>query len=198
MEIQVDIRGAWPWGPAWSPDGEWIAFSGPFDDPMYLVRPDGSEMRSLPGTEGKMGDPTWSPDGYKIAYFQIIDFFQVDMLLFDLKTGGIEKLTAYEPAWNSPDDWSPNGRYLLFNSNFGLALFDGRTYVMDLKHGVWWPLVDNPRFSTRKLEDSAVWSPDGRWIAEDIDGKTCILTAKGELYKCVSDNYEFHLYDWGQ
>ena len=54
-------------GPAWSPDGRWIAFyagNGGHHD-LYLMRPDGSRRRLL-ARGGEM--PSWSPDGRYIAY----------------------------------------------------------------------------------------------------------------------------------
>jgi Tol biopolymer transport system component len=52
--------------PAWSPDGSEIAFSR--DDGIYLVRPDGSGIRTLATGAGVYEDPTWSPDGSMIAF----------------------------------------------------------------------------------------------------------------------------------
>lgn len=57
----------------WSPDGKWLAFNvapgGGFNEQIYIVRPDGSELRRL--TEGGkennfLGD--WTPDG-RALYF---------------------------------------------------------------------------------------------------------------------------------
>ncbi|KXK20331.1 MAG: WD40 domain-containing protein [Chloroflexi bacterium OLB15] len=56
--------------PAWSPDGEWIAFvsdrAGTSD--VYLMRPDGNDLHALTATNDRDANPTWSPDGRRLAF----------------------------------------------------------------------------------------------------------------------------------
>jgi TolB protein len=57
--------------PAWSPDGEWIAFSSDRDGVLhvYVMDASGGNIRRL--TEGRRayGAPRWSADGQRIVFF---------------------------------------------------------------------------------------------------------------------------------
>src|SRR5215204_1650594 len=56
--------------PAWSPDGQRIAFASGRDGnwEIYVMDADGAQQRRLTRTPEDEGVPAWSPDGGKIAY----------------------------------------------------------------------------------------------------------------------------------
>jgi TolB protein len=66
----VKLTGGWDNTPAWSPRGDWIAFTGfeSGDFEIYKIRPDGTGLRQLTHTHGNDSHPVWSPDGQWIAF----------------------------------------------------------------------------------------------------------------------------------
>ncbi len=55
--------------PAWSPDGQWLAYDSDRPGEIALASADGSQHRTLEtGYPGSVRYPTWSPDGTRIAF----------------------------------------------------------------------------------------------------------------------------------
>src|SRR6266511_3888429 len=91
-----------------------IAFSGgsPGAEDVYVVNADGTGLRRVTTDPEAQFDPTWSPDGRRIAYrYQKgTDFMTTDIYLANADGSGATILTRsagsvdWGPAW-SPDDW---------------------------------------------------------------------------------------------
>ncbi|RYP44180.1 hypothetical protein DL768_009328 [Monosporascus sp. mg162] len=75
--------------PAWSPDGEWLAFASDRNTQwtghdngtgwehtqqlsIYIIRPNGSDFRQIASKDDySLGSPKWSSDGTRIVYYEI-------------------------------------------------------------------------------------------------------------------------------
>jgi Tol biopolymer transport system component len=107
--------------PAWSPDGQMIAFVGfagltaGLGKAIYVVKADGSRLRNLtPKPVGSYADPAWSPDGRKLAFVNRDGNSEVYVM--NANGRGQRNLTR-DPAYDADPAWSPDGRKIAFVSN---------------------------------------------------------------------------------
>jgi eukaryotic-like serine/threonine-protein kinase len=119
--------------PAWSPDGNQIAYvSSQAGKPwkIYLISAQGGTPEELlPEDLGEL-DATWSPDGSQLAFGRVsvaLDSATNGIQLVDMKTRHLSTLPRSAGLF-SPR-WSPDGRYLAATSVEGskkLMLYDFR------------------------------------------------------------------------
>jgi Tol biopolymer transport system component len=100
--------GEWGYWPAWSPDGQWLAYQDDHD--LYVAPADGQDEAELlvedqiaPSWSG----PSWSPDGREIA-------FGCDgaICVVNVEDGSVSELTAHLD-YGVPS-WSPDGERIAF------------------------------------------------------------------------------------
>lgn len=99
--------------PAWSPDGEWIAFVAEPPNAasqIQIVRPDGSDLQDLPVPKGSFW-PAWYPDGKALACRRAKNGGE-QIFLYTLQNSSSQQLT--HDGFNMKCCWSPDGRYLAY------------------------------------------------------------------------------------
>ncbi|MDX6768621.1 MAG: hypothetical protein SF051_03755 [Elusimicrobiota bacterium] len=102
----------WADAPAWSPTGEWIAFSGRAHNKdkmdIFLVDVTGSNVRQLTTGQGSNEDPAWSPDGRFLA-FTSTRGGRSQVFVMDAD-GSAPRLVADVPGASFTPHWSNQGR----------------------------------------------------------------------------------------
>jgi Tol biopolymer transport system component len=147
------------YSPAWSPDGQKIAFdsnrefsSGREWDHIIVMNADGSGQTQLTSGEFHDGWPAWSPDGGTIA-FTSNRSGRNEIHVMNSDGSGVTQLTnigARAPSW------SPDGTRIAFNS--GSTTND--VFVMNADGSEVTQLTTGPSGN-----GNPAWSPDGTKIA---------------------------------
>lgn len=147
--------------PAWSPDGERIAYCPPGVTAgvtgglgqIHVISADGSVDRQLTNLKGRTCDPDWSPDGSKIAATNYQGRGTTHSVVVMDKDG--KNISVASEGYGAR--WSPDGKKLVFSRGPD-------------RHGgpssIWIANADGTE-AKRVIEDNSpvlqvTWFPDGR------------------------------------
>ena len=121
-----------PTYPAWSPDGESIAFA--YQGRIWVVPVEGGTARQVTSGPGYHSQPSWSPDGAHIAYAADIDrnfdIFVVEVGAPGSGAAGEPRRLTTHPFLDLRPRWSPDGGRILFTTERD-GTFDLWAYDME-------------------------------------------------------------------
>jgi Tol biopolymer transport system component len=176
------------WGPAWSPDGQYIAVSfaerSGDKGEIYLLDRSGQNPTLLTHNGQNNYNPAWSHDSKQIAFFsqQGKDAETVELYVINADGTNERRLTQNQ-AQEYGAAWSPDDRQIAFGSK---ADGDWQIYVMNADGSNPQPLA------VRANGSAPSWSPDGQWlsITSERDGNADIyvLAADGRDQRNVTND----------
>lgn len=151
--------------PAWSPDGDWIAFRGVSGVDLAVIKPDGSSLTPY-GIENAEC-PVWAPDGRRILYCRNSDSGGGASDNWDVwvmnRDGSARRQLTQNPARDYPVAWSGDGSEIAFFSDRDGK---GASFVMRADGSDQAPLT-----AATDLSAVGAWLPDGSFVIASGGGK---------------------------
>ena len=147
------------WVPAWSPNGQQLAFVSDRSGPraIYVMSAGEAGPRQvtevIPGISGIV----WSPDGSRIAFrSQVWDPNALDIYWVNSDGTGLTEVYS-QSGYGGRITWSVDGQRILFDADVD---GDFKLLVVKLDGSELRTVADSERWDT-----SPAWSPDGRRLA---------------------------------
>jgi tricorn protease len=158
-----------------SPDGQWIAFSGEYDgsESVYLIPADGGEPVRLTYNPGSARTLTWTPDGQKIVFRSFFEvFIKRDPNLYVVHKDGSapERLPLDRGVLCS---FSPDGKKILYCRK-GREEYQWKRYKGGRYQDIWMYDFDSKTFTPVSdyvgKNSYPMWVGDRMFFVSDREG----------------------------
>jgi TolB protein len=174
--VRFPVNDGTDYSPAWSPDGNTIAFSSSRtgDPEIWTSSTSGFNLRRITAYRGPDVSPVYNPKtGNQIAWISGRTGLP-QVYIMDSDGTNVQRMT--DGGYATSPSWSPNGQFLAFawSRHYGPGAPGGQDiYVMDIASHRWIQLTHDIGRT-----DFPSWSPDGRHIVFQVGshGHTQIWT----------------------
>lgn len=191
--------------PAWSPDGQWIAYTsstlgGEID--IYKIRSDGTEETRLTNHKAPDSQPTWSPDSRQIAFVswredgpevRYLSPNEKNIFIMNADGSQVRRFTDDRQTENEAPRWSQDGQSMLYTARREPGYRTSRPHddVLLIRQEI----ISQQReqlLQTSNPSMTADLSPDREWLV--FDGwlvperylKICFVQVSGQNYQCIN------------
>ena len=171
--------------PQVSPSGEWIAFrtAGKQED-LYLIRPDGTELRQLTDDLFKDRLPLWFPDSESIVFYSDRSG-RYEAWSLGVDGSDLQQLTSTTGDSFYYPNVSPDGRLLVATNEFQSDIWDLSKTIPASESRKLPQIMDTGRFMF-----NPTWSPDGRRLAGSIVEPGQSRTLGVAVFSMETEEYE--------
>ena len=185
VSFPAGVAGGLNQSPAWSADGNKIAFSSSRSggSEIWAADANGTNLRQLTNFAGPDSSPTWNPrTNTQLAWVRGRTGLP-QIYTMDEDGASVQRLT--DSGYAISPSWSPSGLFLTFswNRKYGPGAPGGQDiYVMDISSKRWLQLTHDAGSN-----DFPSWAPDTRHIVfERTIGK------RTDLWSMLADGTEQH------
>ena len=159
---------------------------------IYVMDSDGKHRQRVTTHDAEDIQPTWSPDGRKIAF--VSNRNQGFIQIWVIDADGRNPIRLTDGVWDEHPDWSPDGQKIAYQASRKKALniekWNYEIYVMGADGSNKRPLTDHPAY-----DGQPCWSPDGKKIAfssnrEENLMEVYVMNADGRNLKRITHNFQ--------